>query len=204
MYQFRLTEEIARWAFEVVCKSSDSWYVAFTNPTAGPWKTIKCTDKSGTVGEVFRFELEETRPDILLVNDQMQAIIIVEAKDSLDKLIAGDQASKSADVVVQLSEILSNQSGNRFWGERANYSVYTGLLWGAETPTTADSRNRVFDIYYDLIPETSLVSKELIVGIETCRKAEGLECKMCGKEYKENGASITLAPIANSFGLQIL
>ena len=39
MYTFRLTEEIARWAFEVVCKNSSDWYIAFTNPTAGPWKT---------------------------------------------------------------------------------------------------------------------------------------------------------------------
>ena len=29
MYTFHLTEEIARWAFEVVCKQSNDWYVAF-------------------------------------------------------------------------------------------------------------------------------------------------------------------------------
>ena len=45
MYNFRLTEEIARWAFEIICRENPNWYVAFTNPTAGPWKTIKGLNK---------------------------------------------------------------------------------------------------------------------------------------------------------------
>ena len=105
MYSFRLTEEISRWAFEIICKGDNDWYVAFTNPTAGPWKTIKGLDKSGKEGEVYRFELEETRPDIVLVNDKLKIIIIVEAKDSIEKLTHGDQAEKSVEVVNTLTTI---------------------------------------------------------------------------------------------------
>ena len=30
---YRLTEEFARWAFEIECKKTAGWYIAFTNPT---------------------------------------------------------------------------------------------------------------------------------------------------------------------------
>ena len=82
MYNFRLTEEISRWAFEIRCRESLDWYIAFTNPTAGPWKTIKGTDQFGKEGEVYRFELEQPRPDIILVNDKLRVIVIIEAKDT--------------------------------------------------------------------------------------------------------------------------
>ena len=49
----RLNEEIARWAFEIIFKTNTSWHIAFTNPTAGPWKTIKSVSlQSGKEGEV--------------------------------------------------------------------------------------------------------------------------------------------------------
>lgn len=203
MYSFRLTEEIARWAFEVVCKQNDEWYIAFTNPTAGPWKTIKGLNKSGQEGEVFRFELEETRPDILLVNDKMKIIIIIEAKDSLDKLVSGNQAKKSAEVVVQLAKILATFDRNQFWGERAHYSVITGLLWGAENRTSQNEREYVFDTYHDWLPNDSGINTSFIMGIETCRQGTGLECRICGKAF-EKGASKLLTPLAESLRLQIL
>ena len=98
MYNFRLTEEISRWAFEIRCRESLDWYIAFTNPTAGPWKTIKGTDQFGKEGEVYRFELEQPRPDIILVNDKLRVIVIIEAKDSIEKLTSCYQAAKSVNV----------------------------------------------------------------------------------------------------------
>ena len=91
MYNFRLTEEISRWAFEIRCRESLDWYIAFTNPTAGPWKTIKGTDQFGKEGEVYRFELEQPRPDIILVNDKLRVIVIIEAKDSIEKLTSEER-----------------------------------------------------------------------------------------------------------------
>lgn len=83
----RLNEEIARWAFEIIFKTNTSWHIAFTNPTAGPWKTIKSVSlQSGKEGEVYRFILEEDRPDIIMYNDSLRVVLIFEAKDSLEKL----------------------------------------------------------------------------------------------------------------------
>lgn len=201
MYSFRLTEEIARWAFEIRCQASRDWYVAFTNPTAGPWKTIRCTDMDGNVGEVYRFELEETRPDIVLVNDVLHLVLIFEAKDSLSKLTAGTQVEKSVEVVAQLAEILKTKEKNPFWGKRAHYPVLTGLLWGAETATTKEAREEVFERYYEEMKCYQTLEKRLLIGIETRRSGDGLECRLCCK--KEAGTGVP-ASLAKSFGISIL
>lgn len=200
MYTFHLTEEIARWAFEVVCKQQNDWYVAFTNPTAGPWKTIKCTDtQTGEVGEVYRFELEETRPDILLVNDTMKLILIIEAKDSIEKLTAGDQVEKTVEVVSQLTNILKNKSGCRFWGSRSNYKVITALLWGADRTISDHEYNELFLQHKTAIAKHRNVSDDLIVGVETRRTGESLKCRICG--VSKDGQTEKIVAIANSLGL---
>ena len=48
----KLNEEIARWAFEILFTDRSDWVIAFTNPTAGPWKTIKASNEFGEIGEV--------------------------------------------------------------------------------------------------------------------------------------------------------
>ena len=204
MYSFKLTEEISRWAFEVICMKSPGWYIAFTNPTAGPWKTIKGRDKSGNDGEVFRFELEETRPDIILVNDSMKLVIIVEAKDSLSKLMSGNQAEKSIEVVSRLSSILKNKKLNPYWGERSDYSIITGILWGAESSSNFSEREIVFNSYYNEIIKYSNLDSSIIIGIETCRIDDGLICSITGKSYKSETNEIDLVQIAQSFMLSII
>lgn len=80
----RLNEEIARWAFEIIFKTNTSWHIAFTNPTAGPWKTIKSVSlQSGKEGEVYRFILEEDRPDIIMYNDSLRVVLILRQKTAL-------------------------------------------------------------------------------------------------------------------------
>ena len=200
MYTFHLTEEIARWAFEVVCKQSNDWYVAFTNPTAGPWKTIKCTDqRTGEIGEVYRFELEETRPDILLVNDTMKTILIVEAKDSIEKLTAGDQVNKTVEVVSQLTDILKRKSDCKFWGQRSTYEIITALLWGADRTIQRTEYDELFLQHRQAISEFPNVSDDIIIGVETRRKGETLTCRICGSA--RNGNSQRIEAIARSFGL---
>lgn len=90
-YTFRLTEEIARWAFEVLLSKNPDWYIAFTNPTAGPWKRVTAINERGVEGEVHRFARDEERPDLLLISDKYEVVIIIEAKDSLPKLIKDKQ-----------------------------------------------------------------------------------------------------------------
>lgn len=203
MYSFRLTEEISRWAFEIVCKESPDWYVAFTNPTAGPWKTIQGLDKNDKAGEVYRFELEETRPDIILVNDRLRLVIIMEAKDSIGKLTAQDQAEKSVKVVDALTTILKGCRRNPYWGRRADYPVITGLLWGAETPTSASSRDETFDEYYSEMCSCPQLDRRVIIGIETRRKGDGLQCCFCSMSY-ETFPTIDPQIVCDSFGLSTL
>lgn len=200
MYTFHLTEEIARWAFEVVCKQQNDWYVAFTNPTAGPWKTIKCTDpRTGEEGEVYRFELEETRPDILLVNDSMRLILIVEAKDSIEKLTAGNQVDKTVEVVSQLTDILKKKSDCRFWGSRSTYKIVTALLWGADRMVNEVEYNTLFRQHKQAISKFPNVSDDIIIGVETQRSGETLKCRICG--MSKDGRRDKIEIIARSFGL---
>lgn len=181
----RLNEEIARWAFEIIFKTNLSWKIAFTNPTAGPWKTIKAASKTtGLEGEVYRFILEEDRPDIIMYNDELETIIIFEAKDSLRKLIDSKQSRKSAEVVVKLARILASKSGNDFWKGRENYAVILGLLWGStEQPETENEKDRLYDCYHNLVENEGLVFSDLIIGVETLYNEGALLCTPFYKDY---------------------
>lgn len=183
MYTFHLTEEISRWAFEIICKEAPDWYIAFTNPTAGPWKTIRGLNRFKKEGTVYRFELEETRPDIILVNDHLHIVMIVEAKDTIKKLIAGSQAEKSVEVVDTLAAVLKRSRLNPYWLERAEYPVITGLLWGAETPSSPTQRSLVFDTYHASMQKYRQLYKDIVIGIETQRKGDGLQCYFCCQTY---------------------
>lgn len=179
-----LNEEISRWAFEILFKSNLHWRIAFTNPTAGPWKTIKATDSDGNVGEVYRFPLEETRPDIILYNDELEAVLIIEAKDSLNKLVAGDQADKSVEVVERLSNILSGLGNNPFWNRRAHYSTYMGILWGSmDVLSNNEAITSVFDTYYSIAQTKQSVNKDFIIGVESLYKGGKIECFFHHKVY---------------------
>jgi len=205
-YTYKLTEEIARWAFEVKCRQSADWYIAFTNPTAGPWKVIKCTDREGKLGEVYRFDLEETRPDIIIVNDKLEIVIIIEAKDSLNKLLAGDQAEKSVMVVANLFKTLSGLYKSPFWGHRTKYAIVTGLLWGAKKNSTLSDRNILFDKYHTEIVKYPQLDSRIIIGIESLKnpKSEEICCVMYYKSYEKNGLeTISPAAIAHTLNLDL-
>lgn len=188
----RLNEEIARWAFEIICKANTSWKIVFTNPTAGPWKTIKAPSKmTGEEGEVYRFILEEDRPDIVMFNDELETVIIIEAKDSLEKLLDRTQAIKSAAVVVKLANILGDKGTNAFWRGRENYKVILGLLWGSTGhPENDMEKNRLYDHYHNLVKSEGVVFSDLIIGIETLYSSGNLHCEAFYKDY--NGEAFTL------------
>lgn len=188
----RLNEEIARWAFEIIYKTNTSWKIVFTNPTAGPWKTIKAPSKTtGAEGEVYRFILEEDRPDIVMLNDELETVIIIEAKDSLEKLLNKSQVIKSAAVVVKLANILGGKGTNDFWRGRENYKVILGLLWGStDHPENKVKKNRLYNRYHNLVKREDAVFSDLIVGIETLYSSGNLKCKAFYKSY--NGDASTL------------
>lgn len=204
-YKYTLTEEIARWAFEIKCKQSENWHIAFTNPTAGPWKAIKAPNSDGVIGEVYRFTLEEVRPDIVIYNDLLETIIIVEAKDTLPKLTSGTQAKKSIEVMVNLSKILTTLHHSTFWDKRLNYSIITGLLWGTEAFTTNSQREQAFNEYYKEIKKFPELDSRLIIGIETYKQPdESISCSVYSKSFEKKGLE-TISPttIAQSLNLNL-
>lgn len=184
----RLNEEIARWSFEIKFKTNASWNIAFTNPTAGPWKTIKAYSLvTGKEGEVYRFALEEDRPDIIMYNDSLKTVIIIEAKDSLNKLIERNQANKSAAVVVKLANVLKNKFDNEFWRGRENYKIVLGLLWGStDNLETEENKEYLYDYYYNLICSEKEVFTNIIVGIETLYRSNKLACEAYYKCYDKS------------------
>ncbi len=195
----RLNEEISRWAFEIIFKTNTEWQIAFTNPTAGPWKTIKATAlKTKNVGEVYRFALEEDRPDIIMFNDKLKTVIIFEAKDSLVKLTDTNQAQKSANVVIKLGEILSLKGDNEFWCGRENYNVVLGLLWGSvETKEPAAIKHTLYDQYQKLIKNSKHVCNDIIVAVETLYKDGCLTCYTDFKVYNTKSEQFAQTIIAS-------
>ena len=187
----RLNEEIARWAFETVFKKNSAWRIAFTNPTAGPWKTIKADSLlNGNEGEVYRFILEEDRPDIIMYNDALKAVIIFEAKDSLEKLLVEKQATKSADVVIKLAQLLQGKYDNEYWRGRQSYKIILGLLWGSTDDAVGESeKNRLYDFYHSLIEHDDYVYHDLIIGVETLYTNDKLKCYGFSKSYGSTGLS---------------
>lgn len=185
----RLNEEIARWAFEIIFKTNTSWQIAFTNPTAGPWKTIKSVSlRSGKEGEVYRFILKEDRPDIIMYHDDLRVVLIFEAKDSLKKLAEEKQAEKSAAVVVKLANILHSKGTNDFWRGRENYRVILGLLWGSSTPEADAEKEALYDHYHQLVSGWASVYADLIVGVETLFQDGTLRCTSFCKAYDDMAA----------------
>jgi hypothetical protein len=134
-YSYEINEEIARWVTEVYIRTqrSKDWWVAFTNPIAGPWKKITALNGEGVPIEIYRFEREGERPDLILVNDKYKLIIIIEAKDFYQKLVAGDQMEKSVRVIAEVSKILEDCK-NEHWGERSTYRIVPSFLWFAPDP----------------------------------------------------------------------
>ena len=177
IYTYKLTEEISRWAFEIHIKNINSWWIAYTNPTAGPWKRVESYDEKSEKGEVCRFGRDEKRPDIVIVNDELKIIIIFEAKDSLDKLKSKNQIEKSCKVVEDMAKTLYSITDNSYWGERYSYKKYNGLLWGSTTLSSNESIQEVFRIYSEeLMRIDSIIDRTIQIGIESNKDNKNSIC----------------------------
>ena len=204
MRAYKLTEEIARWAFEIKCSQSPDWEIAFTNPTAGPWKTIKSRAADGSIGEVYRFASVENRPDIIIINDKLRLVIIFEAKDTLEGLISGTQAEKSVKVVADLTRTLKTMKDNKYWSDRHSYDYYTGILWGTTSTSDQMTMHNVFDEYHNSVEEYNILARETIIGVESSKSATGeISCRLIFKSYDAIGSMTENQKeiIAQSLGL---
>ena len=173
-YTFNLTEELARWAFELRIEDLPDWQIAFSNPTAGPWKRVCASDAKGITGEVHRFGKSDLRPDLLLVNDALSAIVIVEAKPDLPALVQAKQVAKSCRVVNDLAVTLSGLGHNSHWNGRAEYQTVVGLLWGATVPAPKNVRSEAFGLYEKCLSRSNTTHAGLI-AIEVLRTNDDLE-----------------------------
>jgi hypothetical protein len=176
---FKMTEEIARWAFEVRCRTNQEMTIAFTNPTAGPWKRVEATNSHGVVGEVFRFPRDSQRPDILGVDDVARKVYIIEAKPNLEQLLASKQLPKTVAVYEDMRTTLTGLGGNPYWGDRAKYDYEFGLLWGSVKPHIPSEIQRLFDEHHAELVRFVSDPPTNIFGIETFWDvtSEQLDCR---------------------------
>jgi hypothetical protein len=174
-YTYKLTEEISRWAFEIHIKNKKNWWIAFTNPTAGPWKRIESFNTHKRKGEVYRFDRDEKRPDIVIVNDNIKSIIIFEAKDSLEKLKNQTQVAKSCQVIDDMAKILASIEDNPFWESRYSYNIFNGLLWGSTIPSDVNEVEGAFQTYSNELKKIkSIVDNSIQLGVESTKNSNGL------------------------------
>jgi hypothetical protein len=153
-----ISEEIVRWSFEISINRSDDWFIAFTNPTAGPWKRITAPDGEGKVGEIHRFEIDETRPDLILVNDKTKHVLIIEAKTTFKDLQKPAQLAKTSQLFESLTFKLRNMSNNNFWGSRFKYEYSLGLLW----PSGDESKSQILKTCQDYLKNIAPLTKDII------------------------------------------
>jgi hypothetical protein len=165
-YTYKINEEIARWATEIYIKkhSKLKWWIAFTNPTAGPWKTIVAPNDKGKYQEIYRFEREGERPDLILVNDEVKAIIIIEAKDNYVKLADASQMIKSIRVINDISDVLK-EIKKKHWGERKSYRIIPSFLWACENEANIEVENESVRNIFDKNNTTTIDNKLLNVVI---------------------------------------
>ena len=201
MREYKLTEEIARWAFELLCKENSQWYIAFTNPTAGPWKAIKSISKNGEEGRIYTFDSKEKRPDIILVNDIMKIILIIEAKSDITSLFKGNQAYKSTKVVADIGKMLQKMRDNEYWGKRYMYKIVLGLLWGREDILESKVYDDLFDKYKSELTHYENLDTRLIFGIETVKMKNRLTCVAYGRNYEAGEQTLSLEMLADSLNI---
>lgn len=155
-YSFNPNEEIARWTTEVYIKTHQNlgWWIAFTNPTAGPWKKIVALSDKGTFIEIHRFIREGERPDLILVNDKLKVVVIVEAKDGFEKLYNNTQMNKSIRVIKEVTDILVS-SKNPVWASRLSYKVIPSFLWMITKPEEIAGQCKSIQSMFDDLRKTS-------------------------------------------------
>ncbi len=199
----KIDEEVARFAFEVHLRlNCPDWFVAFTNPTAGPWKRVIAPEASGHWGEVHRFEREELRPDLVVVSDAYRIVLIIEAKDDIGKLSTSTQASKSVEALDNIGRVLRSKGANAYWGARADYTVVCGLLWGGKSAASPAAVGALFAAYERHLRSVQGVA-DPILGIECTRgtNARLVACNATISSASQVSADVGTSDLINALAL---
>jgi len=165
-YEYSINEEITRWVLEVYINNhTDNWKIAFTNPTAGPWKKIIAPSTSK---EIYRFIREEARPDLIIVNDILSTILIIEAKDDYRKLLDNAQMKKSIDVYDNISRIY-DKSSIKDISKKKHYNKIPSFLWfSKDIRNILNESDKVIELH-DSLADT----KRNIINIVILQKSNG-------------------------------
>lgn len=125
-----ITEEIARFAFEVFIETQfgQHAYVAFANPTAGPWKTVKLRSQQGAIVEVLRFGIKEQRPDLVVFSPATKEVVVLEAKSRASDLLTRAQTIKARDAY---DSFVSRFTALRHQLIPSDIKFIPGFLWAS-------------------------------------------------------------------------
>lgn len=135
-YEIKLSEEIIRFAFEVaIMRERTNRFIAFSNPTAGPWKLVLGRRADETY-ELHRFGREDVRPDVIVVCDKLRKIVVIEAKETADQLDSGT-IEKTYGISAMFADIFGLYDSHEDWLQRKTYEVITGFLFGSASAAAA-------------------------------------------------------------------
>lgn len=148
-----LTEEIARQAVEVIFRDETTdWHVAFSNPTAGPWKLIRL-QIGDSILQVGTYLKEELRPDLILQSAANRLLLVLEAKRSIAELLRPGQLSKTVGVFAAETERLTSVLADH---GQDPHAVGVGFIY--PTHGAAADRERLRSA---LLPELEAASSEI-------------------------------------------
>lgn len=163
---YTITEEVVLQTVEVGFRLQPDWQVSFTNPTAGPWKTIRFGDYVG--GTDLKYAKEEDRPDLIVFNEKYSLFVILEAKDSILKLIAGHgvnrsesypQLEKSIAVfhkeMTRIDTILKDPRLARLIYRNGfqDYSIVTGYIYPEAKVRSINLNKRLVELHHQIAQE---------------------------------------------------
>ena len=163
---YRVSEEIVRWTLEVFLDNAQTdWWTAFRNPTAGPWKTVTAPDMKGVYQEVYRFTRDEDRPDLIVVNDKVRRVLVIEAKDTFQRIGNEFQVEKLLRAVPTIEALLTQRSAS-VWRDRAGYLFWPAFLWHSRALESAvDEDTRIFRICEHLKADFQWLSRSTTISI---------------------------------------
>jgi len=138
----KCTEEVIRWRFEVAleCRTLENGvagtsFVAFTNPTAGPWKRV-VGPKLQESYEIYRFGSKESRPDVIVVSDLRRRIYVLEAKDEAAKLTT-QVIKKTYEIAGKFNVVFGAFGNHEDWAPRKSYVVSVGFVFSSKSVSAA-------------------------------------------------------------------
>lgn len=157
---YTITEEVVLQTVEVGFRLQPNWQVSFTNPTAGPWKAIRFGDYVG--GTDLKYAKEEDRPDLIVFNEKYSLFLILEAKENILRLIAGQglnrserypQLEKSIAVFYKemnrIDSILQdpNKAHLVFKNGLRDYRIVTGYIYPEPKSNSRDLDQKLIDLH---------------------------------------------------------